>query len=256
MKVALIGAGNLGAAIIKMFLKNNIDFIAADKFVKEVEDVKVVQDNKEAVEGSDVVLLAVKPQYMEEVITEIKQDLKDKCIITVAAGLKIGFYNAILDNARITRVMPNMGLREGQGVIAYKFDEACTSDDKSSVEKVLATLGDLVEVQDEADLDLITGLSGSGIAYFIKIIDTFIKAGKDSGMDAETSKRVVLGTVKGAVELIHNSSYSNEEIITSIASKGGTTEQGLQELEEKKMDEILKGTIDRTISKCKELSKG
>lgn len=256
MKVALIGAGNLGAAIIKMFLKNNIDFIAADKFVKEAAGVKVIQDNKEAVNQSEVILLAVKPQFMEEVVKDIKEELKDKCIITVAAGLKIGFYENILENSRITRVMPNMGLKEGQGVIAYKYNDNCTSDDKAMVEKVLSTLGDLVEVQNEDDLDLITGLSGSGIAYFVKIIDTFIKAGKDSGMDEETSKRVVLGTVKGAAELIHNGCCSNEDIITSIASKGGTTEQGLQELEEKKMDEILKGTIDRTINKCKELSKG
>jgi len=253
MKLGIIGAGNLGKAIIDQMMENEIETMAGDINEGAYKGIKIIADNKKVAQNSDVIILAVKPQSMSDVLTEIMDCVSDKLIISFAAGLKIKFFESKL-NANIVRAMTNIAIRNRQGVTVYKLGNSCSIEDKGITEEILNYLGKCIEVDDEDLLDIVTGISGSGIAYFIRIIDVFIEFAKSQGMDEKIAKRVIIETVRGALSLMEDNGYTTHEIISSIASKGGTTEQGLKELEERDLDETLRAVLSKTIEKCKEIS--
>lgn len=250
MKIGIIGTGNLGKSILDCMIENNIPLAASNTEPSAYRGIKIMKDNVRLANQSDIIILAVKPQSMDEVLKEISGNVKNKLIITFAAGLKIGYYQKRID-AKIARVMTNLAIRYGKGVSAYILSKNCTQEDRQKTEKILFCLGKCIEIEDEDILDIVTGVSGSGIAYFIKIMDIFERTGIKHGMDKKQAKTLVIETVKGAIAMMENTDETNEALIKKVASKGGTTEQGLKELDEKNIDMILSDTIKKTIDKCK-----
>ena len=254
MKIGIIGAGNLGKAIIDCMQKNNIPIMATGRTPSTYRNTEITADNKKLAEESGIIILAVKPNTMEEVLKEIKTHTKDKLIITFAAGLKISFYEKrTASDARIVRAMTNLAIKNQKGMSAYILSGTCTEQDKNTTEKLLSYLGKHTEVEQEDMLDVITGVSGSAIAYFIKIMDIFRQSAAKHGIPKNQAKEIIMETVKGSLSLMENTGQNSNQLISSIASKGGTTEQGLKELKERDLENILSSTIEKTIEKCRQV---
>ena len=251
MRIGLIGSGNLGKSIINALTYHNITPLVSDAVKGEYRGITIGTDNIYVIKNSDLIILCVKPQVMEFVLEEIKNDLKEKLTITFAAGLPLEFYES-RSNARFVRVMTNMALKYSQGVNIYKLGKNSVARDKEIVEKVINCFGYVLETDDESLIDTVTGVSGSGIAYFIKIIDVFVKSAQKYDLSEDESKKIVYETVKGAVRLMESGEPA-DSIISKIASKGGTTEQGLKEIDERGLSNILESTVKKTIEKCKSL---
>ncbi len=252
MKIGIIGAGNLGKAIIDSMQKNNIPIMATSRTPHTYKNTEITSNNNKLAKESDIIIMAIKPQSMEEALNEIKSHTKNKLIITFAAGLKISFYEKrTAPEAKIVRAMTNLAIKNQKGISAYTLSKTCTEQDRNTTEKLLSCLGKHTEIEQEDMLDVITGVSGSGIAYFIKIMDIFQESATKHGLDKKQAKEIIMETVKGSLNLMENTDQSNNQLISHIASKGGTTEQGLKELKERDLEKILNNTIEKTIEKCK-----
>ena len=248
MIVGIIGTGNLGKAILTRMIENNVEVLASSKSGGTHQGCTIGTNNKEVAQKADVVILTVKPQCMKEVLEEIKQELAGKTVISMAAGLRLGFFESRLD-AKMVRTMTNMAIEKGKGMTVYKLGASCGEDEKEKAEKILGYLGATLAVDDEKMLDVATGISGSGIAYFLKIISLFEQAAEKQGMNKQEAKKVIIETIRGSLSLMEDKEI--DTIITSVASKGGTTERGLKELAD--VEEVFDTTITKTIEKCNEL---
>ena len=252
MKLGIIGAGHLGKAIIDSMQKNNIPIMAASRTPSTYKNTEITSDNKKLAKESGIIILTVKPDSMQEVLNEIKDNTKNKLIITFAAGLKMSFYEKrTAPEAKIVRAMTNLAIKNQKGMSAYTLSNTCTGQDKNTTEKLLSYLGSYTQAEHEDMLDVITGVSGSGIAYFIKIMDIFQESAEKHGIGKTQAKNIIIETVKGALCLMENTDQTSSQLLDSIASKGGTTEQGLKELKERDLEDILISTIEKTIEKCR-----
>lgn len=250
--IGIIGAGNLGKALITCMQKNSIHVIASSRTPSIYNNLQITEDNKKLARESDIIILTVKPSTIGNVLEEIKENAKNKLIISFAAGLRLSYYESRLGpGAKIVRSMTNLALINNEGLTAYAFSRSCTHEDKETSITLLKSLGLSLEVQNEDHLDVITGVSGSGIAYIIRIMDIFENAAVARGLSVSDAKTIVRETMKGALSLTEESGSKNKDTIGKIASKGGTTEQGLNCLEQNHLEEILASAIEKTIDKCK-----
>lgn len=250
--IGIIGAGNLGKALICRIQKTGISVIASSRTPSVYSDIEIILDNKKIAQDADIIILTVKPSIIGHVLEDIKDKTKGKLIISFAAGLKISSYESILgSSAKIVRSMTNLAVTTGNGLTAYTFSSGCTDVDKHAAKNVLQSLGASFEVRSEDHLDVITGVSGSGIAYMIRIMDIFENAAIERGLSESDAKTIVRETLNGALSLTGEKGAKNKDIIAKIASKGGTTEQGLNCLEQGRLEEILTSAIEKTIDKCK-----
>ncbi len=250
--IGIIGAGNLGKALISCMQKNRIHVIISSRTPSIYSNLEIISDNKKIARDADIIILTVKPSIIGDVLEEIKDNAKNKLIISFAAGLKISSYESILgSSAKIVRSMTNLAVTAGKGLTAYAFSSGSTQEDKHASKNILQTLGASFEVRSEDHLDVVTGVSGSGIAYMIRIMDIFENAAIVRGLSESDAKTIVRETLSGALSLTGESGAKNKDLIAKIASKGGTTEQGLNCLEQSRLEEILTSAIEKTIDKCK-----
>lgn len=245
MKIGIIGAGNLGKSIIDCLVKNNINPLVSDNTNHIYRGIEILHNNIELAKESNVIILTVKPFAIGNVLKEIDKEIKAKLIISFAAGLPLKHYESKI-NAKFVRAMTNLAVKNSQGMTVYKIGNKCSSDERLIINKLFSYFGNYLELEDESLIDLTTALSGSGIAYFIKIFETFIKTATENGMNHNQAKKIILETVKGSVSLMDNAN-----IINCIATKGGTTQQGLKEFEKRNLDLIISDVILKTIQKCK-----
>ncbi|MBW2983304.1 pyrroline-5-carboxylate reductase [Candidatus Woesearchaeota archaeon] len=249
MRIGIIGAGNLGKAVIDG-LKGHHDLVAGDVWNGEHHGVPVLVDNRNVVEGADVVVLTVKPGLIPTILEQLKEDMQGKPVISMAAGVPLEAL-ARMGVGKAVRAMPNMAIRYREGVTGYAVSEGCPQDDKEKAEEVLGILGTAFELPEE-QLDTLTALSGSGVAYLLSVARTFITTGEGEGIGKETAAAVMAGTFRSAAKLLEEDDVNSW--LERIASAGGTTEQGLKAMEEGGVDEAMKETLTATVSKCQDLS--
>ena len=252
MKLGIIGAGNLGKAIISALKEENIQIKASSLHPQQYEGISIITDNKSIAKASDIIILAVKPKDIPRVIGEIKEESRNKLVLSFAAGITLEFLESRL-NSRIARVMTNLAVKKKKGISVYKTGKSCNHQDKAIIEGILSRLGKCIEVKEEKIIDTATAVSGSGLAYFIEIISIFIASTESYTNNKELSRLLVLETIKGATALIEESPGDYKGIITSIASKGGTTEEGLKAMKAKGLSQIIKCVLDKTIDKCRKI---
>lgn len=249
-KISIIGGGHMGGALIKGLTEG--EFSAANVIVSDQDEerleklkkelkkehstkIKWTQNNRDAVEG-DIVILAVPPRNVNEVLKEISQAWTDpnKLLISITAGVKCKDIERVLNKkVRIIRMMPNGPAEVGQGAIAlYKGDYA-TKEDLSHVKEIFKKVGEITIIHEEEKMDAVTGLSGSGPAYVFWFIKALIKAGNEAGLSEEQSNFLAKQTVLGAAQIVKETKKSPDELIEMIATRGGTTEAALLILKEK-----------------------
>lgn len=266
MKIAIIGAGNMGLSFSKSFLKyelikpENLHLITRSQSkiqkIKEEfpkSEISVFEDVKDL--DADLIIIAVKPQDFQKVADSFQFSLNEnQMILSIMAGIKIEKIQKALNHQSVVRAMPNSPTLLGMGITGYTSAEGISFNQLMNIERLLNSTGRSVYLENEDLLDGVTALSGSGPAYFYYIVDAMIKAGTQMGIDENLSKLFVKQTMLGAYHLIKNSDKNLEDLIEDVASKGGTTEAALKTFEENNFKEILQQGILNAEKRAKELN--
>ena len=262
MKVGIIGCGNLGSSLIRGFLKVGAlklkETFASDineVRLKEVKKlgIRTTKDNRELVRLCDIVFIAVKPDLVESVLKETEEVSKDKLFVSVAAGVSTKFIEA-RTKARVVRVMPNICGAVGEMASCFSLGSRASHDEVKLVQKLLGGVGKTFNV-DEKFLDAVTGLSGSGPAYFYFIIKAMRDAGIELGLPSEVALKLAAQTAKGASEMILREEKGPEELVEQVRTPKGTTAEGLKVLEERKVAEAVREAVKAAAKRSKELSR-
>lgn len=267
MKLAIIGFGNMGQAILDGILDNNIlkaeEIIAADKKFegtvleeeKKYKNLSFTTDNLEAVKKAEYIILAVKPQIIKYVLDEIKEGTKDKVIISIAAGIKTQLLADFLgEKSKLVRVMPNTPALVAAGMSAVYYSEAVETDEQAFVEKIFDSLGEVTEVE-EKDMDAVTALSGSGPAFVYLFIEALSDAGVFNGLDRKTALKLAAQTVKGGAEMVLKSGHHPAQLKDMVTSPAGTTIAGVASLEENGFRSAVINAVNRAAERSEELGK-
>ena len=263
-KLFIIGVGNMGMAILKgvipqVLKEDDISVYDVDKSrLQSFLDSKteVVDTIEGGVKNAESILLAVKPQDMEDVLMEVKEAVSERnLVISIAAGITTNYIKKILGgNTKVARVMPNLCISVKKGASACCFSGNCANGDKQFVESLFKAVGITLSV-DESKMDIITAISGSGPGYLFKIMEVLIDIGKEEGLKEEDSRKLVYQTVSGAAALAMDSNISARALREKVTSKAGTTEAALKVMDEYKIEEMFREAVKAALNRAKELSK-
>lgn len=248
--IAILGTGKMGGSIAKGLLSKNIissqNLILTRSAVTHLQDfrksgVYLTSNNPKAVKNSNVIILAVKPQTMEQLLYEIAPMIKkDQLIMSIAAGVTIeNIEEKIGHDKAIVRVMPNLCAQIGESASAWVANRNVSKPQKLIVKTILNAIGIEVYLQNQNLLDAVTAISGSGPAYFFLISHLLEKAALEMGLSAEISKKLIKQTFFGSAQLLKSTSMSMENLVTAVASRGGATEAALAEFYKKGLDKTF-----------------
>jgi pyrroline-5-carboxylate reductase len=228
----------------------------ARKCFEESVGAATVESNVRVFERADIIVLAVKPQQMGEVLAAAKSCLRSEhLIVSIAAGIRIKtIVDALGDRSRVIRVMPNTPCLVGCGASAYSLGGAATQEDGMLVESLLSTVGIAVAVP-ESLLDAVTGLSGSGPAYVFQVIEALSDGGVLAGLPREIATRLSAQTVLGAARMVLETGEHPGALKDAVASPGGTTIAGLQALEAGGLRATLMNAVQQATLRSRELGK-
>lgn len=262
--IGFIGAGQMATALAQGFVRAQLispKSIAAsdaypaatDKLAKDIPGLKV-GTNQQVAEQSNVVILAVKPQVMRSIYTDLCGKLANKLVISIAAGVSLEKLCAELKTDRVVRVMPNTPCLIGRGASAYALARGATKDDGELVGRLLASVGIAHQV-DEKLLDAVTGLSGSGPAYVYLIIEALSDGGVKAGLPRALATSLAAQTVLGAAEMVLSRGEHPGVLKDAVASPGGTTIAGLATLEDRAVRGALIAAVEAATKRSAELGK-
>ena len=263
MKVGFIGCGNMATAIINGITANNVvnenDINAYDIFdgatgkLKENININICQSEKDVVKSSDIIFLAVKPNVQASVLNKIDGEIKDKLIISIAAGKTIEFIESNLKcKAKIVRVMPNINAKVGEAISAYCFNDLVNDEDKKNVEKLLKGIGKVLCL-DESYFPLFGVIGGCGPAFAYMFIDAMARAGVKNGMKKSDALKISAQTVLGSAKMILESDEHPWQLIDNVCSPGGTTIEGVTSLQSDGFEAAVHNAVDKALDKDKKL---
>lgn len=241
MKITVIGAGNMGGALVKGFV-NSGEVKAKDITVSDVSEANLAKikafdskinlssNNTEAVQGADCIIIAVKPWIAETVVRQISQVVSVP-VVSIAAGVSVDTLKGWLgDNApAIFRVIPNTAAEYCESM-TFVYASGASAEEKDSVLGLLGAVGEVMEI-DEKMFPAATTLSSCGIAYAMKYIRASMQGGITIGFNPQVSEAIVLQTVKGAVKLLQESGSHPEAEIDKVTTPGGITIKGINAME-------------------------
>jgi pyrroline-5-carboxylate reductase len=266
-KIAIIGGGKMGEVLAGGITAGklvpaadvSVTDVVKDRltYLKDRYGVKVSGDNETSAQGADIIILAVKPQMMAEVLAPLAKVVdKTKLVISIAAGIPIGFIESYLKKGtRIVRVMPNTPALIGEGAAALAPGGSATDEDLAVARSIFDSVGITVIVKEDL-MDAVTGLSGSGPAYAFIIIDALSDAGVLMGIPRDVSTKLAAKTVLGAAKLCLETGRHPGELRDMVTSPGGTTIAGIKALENGGLRAALINAVEAATLRSKELGKG
>lgn len=265
-KIGFIGCGKMASAIIGGVIASNYlpkeNIMAAEISEEKAAEkskelgIKVITDNNELVNSVDVVFVATTPNFVEGVLNGIKSSVtKDKLVVSIAAGVTTRFIESILgSDKRVVRVMPNTPALVLEGMSGVAGGTIATEEDVQAVVELLSNIGKAIEVTEE-QLDIVTAISGSGPAFYYKVINDIARAGEKMGMDYEKALTLSIQTAIGSAKMLLSSDKSAEDLIASVATKGGCTRVGVDYMEEVDTADMFYNLIEKTAEKAHALGK-
>lgn len=264
MRVGFIGTGNMAEALIAGLVAQKkigparlvgYDLQSARlHFIKKKYKIRKARSLKEITQKTQIIVLAVKPQHMENLLHELKPHLKKHLLLSIAAGLDTKwFMHRLAKNQRLIRIMPNTPALVGRGVAVFCMNKNCLRRDRIIANTIFKAVGDVFEVKNETWLDAITGLSGSGPAFVYAFIAALTQGGIKSGLKAALAGELATKTVLGAATLLQQSGESPDQLIKKVASKGGTTEAGLKVLKQKGFKNSVIKCIQQATQRAQQL---
>ena len=260
--IAFIGGGNMAEALISGMKQagSKEDITVSEplsdrrEFLKDRYGVSVTSDNAEAAGQASIIVLAVKPQQMDAVLTEIAPSIdSEKTVVSIAAGITIKFCQDRLKTEKIVRVMPNMGALVGESMSVMSFCDCFSDADTGRVREIFMSSGVAISLP-EGHMDTVTALSGSGPAFIALFIECMIEAGVSLGLSRDDSAVLALQTLRGTTEVL-DGGPTPLKLIEMVRSPGGTTAEGLATFEELGLAGIVRQALEAAAKRSKELAK-
>jgi pyrroline-5-carboxylate reductase len=267
LSIGFIGAGKMATALANGFIKAGLatpkQIIASDysaaaaaAFAKET-GARTTAFNPDVVKAAEVLILAVKPDQVPDVLAEIREHFTEKhLLVSIAAGVTLAKLEAGLGTgSRVVRVMPNTPALVGASASAFALGKSALAADGEIVQKLLSAVGIAFQVKD-ALLDAVTGLSGSGPAYVYLFIEGLSDGGVAAGLPREMATKLAAQTVLGAAKMVLETGLHPGALKDMVTSPGGTTIEGLHELEKGRLRATAMSAVRVATEKSKKLGQG
>lgn len=266
-KIGIIGGGNMARAIAGGLLRGGMHatdlFISepvverCDQLRQELFGAHITEDNRIVAQRADVILFAVKPQILQPVCRELAADIQQNqpLVMSIAAGpCSTDIEEWLGGDLAVIRVMPNQPAMIDQGISAL-FANALASESQSNLaEKIMAAVGHVIWLDDEAKMDAVTAISGTGPAYFYLLIDVMIESAIAYGIDETTARQLAVETARGATALAAAETEDMSRLIERVRSPGGTTMAAFEFLDAMDARGIFTTAIDKAAARAAELA--
>ena len=264
MKIAFIGGGNMGEAMMAAVLGKKLStpqgISVSDvsetrrQYLRSQYGVLVTENNGEAAAGKDVIVFAIKPQNQAEVMAGLSGQIKPaQLVLSIIAGAKIETISHGLNHNCIVRAMPNTPARIGEGITAWTATPEVTAPQKRWASSVLGAMGKEIYFDDERYLDMATAVSGSGPAYFFLFVESLVESAVNIGLPREAAGELVLQTMLGSAHLIQKSGKPPAELRRMVTSPGGTTAEALVCFEQGRFSELVEKAVTAAYEKARKL---
>ena len=264
MNITFIGGGNMATALVAGLQKarpGQLTIRVADpsedarKRMQEYE-VETHEKGGAATRDADVVVLAVKPQIMPAVLQELAPVIESgQLILSIAAGTTISGIQAVLgESCAVIRSMPNTPALIGHGVSGLFASSNCKSHHREQAESILRTAGEVVWVDEEALIDVVTAVSGSGPAYFFLMTEALAAAGEQLGLDKQDARLLAVRTAEGAGAMMIQSEDEPETLRQRVTSPGGTTQAALESMEMNGFRGLMRAAVEAATNRGRELA--
>ncbi len=265
--IGILGAGNMGEALLGGLVKaciiepdqviasrRNIDALER---LKRVYGIRVTGDNRELVTKADVIVVALKPQVLPEVLDDVASQIThDKLVISIAAGISTGMLEAMFaDHVPVVRVMPNVPALSGEGISPYCLGQYAREAHALMANEVFSAVGVTVMV-DEDLMDPVTALSGTGPAYVFYLMEAMVEAGVEMGFPPIVARALVRQTFYGASKLLSEELRTPAQLRRMVTSPGGTTHAAITTLQSHDFVKIVKNAVFAANQRAHELGKG
>lgn len=264
MKIGFLGAGAMGGAILSGAIKagvlnpaevNLFDMSTAITDKYRAMGVNIVGSNEELGNSSDIVLLAVKPQYAAPALKQLGKSVDGKAVISIMAGINVAKIRGMIEgDFRVLRLMPNTPALVNCGAFALDADTDLTADEKEFAQKLFESCG-IVEWMPEPLIDSACGLSGAGPAYIYLVIEALADGGVMKGLPRTTAQKLAAQTVMGAAKMVLETGEHPGKLKDNVCSPGGNTIVGIKTLEEHGVRGAFIDTVDKATERAKELGK-
>jgi len=266
MKIAFIGGGNMGEAILAALLNKKLaippDITVSDisvsrrSHLEQKYGVTATEDNRLAAEKANIVVLAIKPQNLAEVMAELKGHLQPtQLVLSIIAGARIATLCQGLRHDRIVRAMPNTPAQVGSGITVWTATREVTARQKKWAGSILGATGKEIYFADEKYLDMATAVSGSGPAYFFLFVESLVESAVHIGLPRDIAEELVLQTMLGSAQLIQKSGKPPAELRRMVTSPGGTTAEAMLHFEKGGFPDLVRQAVKAAYEKAKTLGK-
>ncbi len=258
MKIAIIGCGVIGSALARHFADENQVLLVDHSYQKSLALAQelggvAVETANEAIKKAEMVVLAFKPKdlaaFAEDVVSSFKHG---SIVVSVLAGTSVAVLKQLFPSCVIVRIMPNLPMICGEGVIGFVQTPQMTPERKKMIGEVFEGLG-LLHWITEDQLEMLSAIAGSGPAFNLVILQAMIDSAIKLGFTPQQAKEYVLQTTEGSIALLKSTGKSAEELINQVAPPGGTTRAGLKVLADKEVSQILQETYQATFNRAKTL---
>jgi pyrroline-5-carboxylate reductase len=262
-KLAFIGTGKMGEALVKGVLKSGLltakDIIVSDKnhqrlsYVSKQYKVDAASSNQLVVREAEYILLSVKPQDIDRVLTEISSLADEHLLISIAAGVRIDHIQKFLGyNQPVARIMPNAPALVGSSISAICYSSKVSQSQAQFTKDLFTSVGEVVEIEEDL-MNQVTAVSGSGPAYFYYFVEALARAGEEVGLPFDVAKKLSIATMSGAAKMLSETGLEINELIGAVKSKGGTTEAALNIFEENNISDIIQDAVKAASQRAFEL---
>ena len=263
LKIGFLGAGKMAMALAKGFVQAKLvrpegllasDPVEAARDTFKESGAATTASNSEVARFARVLIVAVKPDQVADVLREVSQAFTDEhVLISIAAGVPLSRLEALLrTGARVIRVMPNTPALVGASATAFAVGKAARTEDAQLVQKLFSSVGMAVQLK-ESMLDAVTGLSGSGPAYLFLVIEALSDGGVAAGLPRDVATKLAAQTVFGSAKMLLETGLSAAALKEMVTSPGGTTIEGLHELEKAGIRGALISAVRAATDKSKKL---
>lgn len=263
--ITFLGAGSMAEAIIgglitrrivspRMITVANLQDQDRLDYIKTTYSVQTESDRLRAIKEAEIIVLAMKPKNVHDAISHIKEHVKGtQLIVSVIAGIPTTLIEEELGSTNpVIRTMPNTSAKVGESASAICPGSHATAGDLLTVEALFKAIG-TVSVVEETQMDAVTGVAGSGPAYFYYMVEAMEKAAQEAGLSEQQSRELITQTVVGVGKRLQQTSKTPKELYKEVMSPGGTTEAGISELSAHATQDILQKAVGKAVKRSTEL---
>ncbi|WP_139850966.1 pyrroline-5-carboxylate reductase [Acinetobacter pullicarnis] len=260
--ISFIGGGNMAQALIGGLISRGqpVTRITVSDPIEQIrellleKELNVTDDNAVAIQHADVVILAVKPQALSNVLKPLHGRFENKLIISIVAGAEVESIRHLTGAERVVRVMPNTPALVQTGAHGLYAPAEVSQADRDLASQILAATGLTIWVNSEAQIDAVTAVSGSGPAYFFYMMESMIRAGKNMGLDEKVATALTLQTALGAAQMAITSSNSPAELRKNVTSPNGTTQAALEVFDRAQISQNIQTALAAAQKRSQELA--